>query len=62
MPDASRFGRLKIAPDGRVRLEREMFPQWIERGLIVWKTPGAFIDIGTPESYAEVERYLDIHG
>src|ERR1700677_3502472 len=48
-------------PEGRpVSLEREMFPQWIEKGMMAWQTRSAFIDIGTPESYAQVERYLQV--
>ncbi|MCE0497229.1 MAG: nucleotidyltransferase family protein [Methylacidiphilales bacterium] len=46
-------------PAGRfVSLEKEMFPQWTSRGLMAWETDAGFIDIGTPESYAQIERYL----
>jgi D-glycero-alpha-D-manno-heptose 1-phosphate guanylyltransferase len=46
-------------PAGRpVSLEREMFPSWIGQGMMAWKTNSAFIDIGTPESYAQIDRYL----
>jgi D-glycero-alpha-D-manno-heptose 1-phosphate guanylyltransferase len=94
VPDTSRYGRLELAPDGRilvfaekkesassgpinagiylfatnlvesipegrvVSLEREMFPQWMQQGLMAWRTDSAFIDIGTPESYSQVENYL----
>jgi len=95
LPDASRYGRLELAPDDRVlafteknaatgagsinagiyildqalietvptgrpvSLETEMFPSWLSQGLMAWKTSAPFIDIGTPESYARVESYLD---
>jgi len=36
-----------------------MFPSWLSQGLMAWKTSAPFIDIGTPESYARVESYLD---
>ena len=49
----------EIPPDRAVSLEREMFPRWIPRGVMAWRTRAAFIDIGTPESYAEVERHLE---
>lgn len=46
-------------PAGRsVSLERDMFPSWISQGFMAWQTRSAFIDIGTPESYAQVEPYL----
>ena len=95
VPDASRYGRLELATDGRVSafkeknassgagpinaglyiferalaesipgdravsLEKEMFPAWLAQGLMAWETAAAFIDIGTPESYAQVESYLE---
>ena len=95
VPDASRYGGLELASDGRVSsfkeksvssgagpinagiyifesslaesipngravsLEKEMFPAWLPLGLMAWKTAAPFIDIGTPESYAQVESYLE---
>jgi len=86
--DTSRYGSVKLAPDGRilaltekaeaqgagfinggiylienslgkeipegrpVSLEREMFPSWLEKGFMAWRTTAPFIDIGVPESYA----------
>lgn len=50
---------LELIPGDRpVSLETEVFPGWIGRGLFGYKCPGRFIDIGTPESYAEAERIL----
>lgn len=50
-------------PTGRpVSLESEMFPSWLPHGLMAWETSAPFIDIGTPESYARVESYLDARG
>ncbi len=46
-------------PAGRaVSLEREIFPAWIGDGLFGYRSPGRFIDIGTPESYQEAERFF----
>jgi NDP-sugar pyrophosphorylase family protein len=46
-------------PTGRpVSLEREVFPAWIGRGLCGHRGPGPFLDIGTPESYREAERFF----
>jgi len=50
-------------PSGRpVSLEREVFPQWIGQGLYAYKTTGRFIDIGTPEAYAEAEKFFLYEG
>jgi NDP-sugar pyrophosphorylase family protein len=50
---------LDSIPTGRaISLEREVFPQWMGRGLFGQIVPGPFLDIGTPESYARAERFL----
>jgi len=40
-------------------LEREVFPAWVGRGLNAFRSPGWFIDIGTPESYVEAGRLFE---
>ncbi len=47
-----------IPPDRAVSLEREVLPAWIGKGLRGFCAAGAFLDIGTPESYAEAERFF----
>jgi NDP-sugar pyrophosphorylase family protein len=48
---------LEALPEGRpLSLEREVFPSWVGRGLTAYRSPGWFIDIGTPESYARAEQ------
>jgi NDP-sugar pyrophosphorylase family protein len=42
-----------------VSLERDIFPAQIGRGLYGYQNAGEFLDIGTPESYAEAERFFD---
>jgi histidinol-phosphate phosphatase family protein len=51
---------LRSIPRGRaVSIERETFPAWIGRGLFGCRAGTTrFIDIGTPESYAQAESYL----
>jgi len=50
---------LMTIPRGRpVSIEREMFPEWIVRGLFGFRSRGRFIDIGTPDSYAEAEHFF----
>jgi NDP-sugar pyrophosphorylase family protein len=50
---------LESIPEGRaISLEREVFPAWIGRGLHACRCGGRFLDIGTPESYAEAERFF----
>ena len=46
-------------PSGRiVSIERDIFPQWIGRGLYACAAAGPFIDIGTPESYSLAETFF----
>lgn len=43
--------RLSSIPKGRpVSLEREIFPTWVEQGMLGWNGCQRFIDIGTPQS------------
>jgi NDP-sugar pyrophosphorylase family protein len=39
-------------------LERDAIPRWIARGLFAHRCPGPFVDIGTPQSYAQAEHVL----
>lgn len=41
-----------------VSLEREIFPAWIGQGFFGNRALGRFIDIGTPESYGDAERFF----
>jgi NDP-sugar pyrophosphorylase family protein len=46
-------------PTGRaVSIERDIFPQWIGKGLYGFRCRGRFIDIGTPESYRQAEQFF----
>jgi NDP-sugar pyrophosphorylase family protein len=47
-----------IEPDRETSLEREMFPRWIERGLGGYTTRAPFVDIGTPESFAQAGNLM----
>ncbi len=51
-------------PDGRpVSLEREVLPALAARGLVHgFLASGRLLDIGTPESYAEAERFFEPAG
>lgn len=52
-------GVLSGLPEGKpLSLEREVFPALVDRGLSAFTTRCRFLDIGTPESYAEAERFL----
>lgn len=52
-------GLLEAIPPGRtVSLEREVFPAWIGKGLYAYRSQGPFLDIGTPESYAEAAQFF----
>ncbi len=41
-----------------ISLERDIFPSWMSGGLYGYKTPGQFLDIGTPESYRLAEKFF----
>ena len=50
---------LASIPAGRaVSIERETFPDWVGRGLCVFRTGGRFLDIGTPAMYANAQRFF----
>ena len=50
---------LENIPMGRaVSIERETFPSWVGRGLYAFPTSGKFLDIGTPESYAQGQGFF----
>ena len=44
--------------DSPISLERELLPQFLEKGVYGFATKGKFIDIGTPESYEVSHDYL----
>lgn len=47
------------APPGPSSLERDWFPQWAARGILAGsEAPGAFLDIGTPESFAAAGEFF----
>ncbi len=50
---------LEIAVGQVMSLERDVFPLWAGEGrLCGHRATGAFLDIGTPESYARAESFL----
>jgi len=52
---------LEEIDEGRaVSLERDLLPAWIPRGLVGHACQAPFLDIGTPESYAQAEAFM--HG
>jgi NDP-sugar pyrophosphorylase family protein len=42
-------------PEGRVSLERDVFPSVLDLGIYAVEQRGIFIDIGTPEDYARAQ-------
>lgn len=50
-----------IPRDRAVSIEREVFPEWIGRGLYGAKLGRSLLDIGTPESLAAAEAFLRKH-
>ena len=39
-------------------IERDIMPLWVAKGLLAYRCSGPFIDIGTPQSYAEAQDVL----
>ncbi len=52
----------KIPAYQSVSLEHEMFPAWIGHGLYGYQRHGRFIDIGTPETFAEAQEFFSCYG
>ncbi len=50
---------LELLPEGQpLSLERDAFPAWLPHGLGGYRSSGAFLDIGTPESLSSAEAFL----
>ena len=48
-----------IPVNREVSVEREMFPAWCKAGIVYGcRSGGGFLDIGTPESLAQAERFF----
>lgn len=47
-----------IPPATSVSLERDVFPYRLDDGLYGYRADAPFLDIGTPESYAEAAEFL----
>ncbi|MEI7990227.1 MAG: nucleotidyltransferase family protein [Chloroflexota bacterium] len=53
------YSMITSIPDGQViSLEKDIFPNWIQKGLSGYRSPGRLLDIGTPESYAQAELFF----
>jgi len=51
---------LATYPRGACSFECDIIPRLLSSGIGAYPTQGAFIDIGTPESYAEAARVLQL--
>jgi NDP-sugar pyrophosphorylase family protein len=50
---------LEEIPEGQVSLEKDVFPRLLDRGVFALEEHGMFIDIGTPEDYAQAQMIFD---
>lgn len=48
----------EILQEREISLEKDVFPNWIGKGFYGYKSNNNFIDIGTPESYAQAEQFF----
>ena len=53
----------EMAAGGAASMETDLFPAWLGGGreIFVLKESGAFLDIGTPESLADADRFVRQH-
>lgn len=49
-----------IPKDKKISLEKEVFPNWVSKDFFGYKGKN-FIDIGTPESYAQAELFFALY-
>ncbi|HAM74033.1 MAG TPA: galactokinase, partial [Verrucomicrobiales bacterium] len=50
---------IEAIPEGReVSLERDLLPGWLAGGIYGYPSSGRFIDIGTPESFAQAGEFF----
>ena len=50
---------MQLIPQGAGNsLEKDVFPDWVGRGLSGYMSLGRFIDIGTPEDFAAAESFF----
>jgi NDP-sugar pyrophosphorylase family protein len=48
-------------PGGVYSLERGVFPLWVREGMLAaYRSSGALLDIGTPESYGQAEAHFGL--
>ena len=47
---------LEHIPEGPTSLEKDIFPQILDRGVYALEQQGMFIDIGTPDDYARAQQ------
>jgi NDP-sugar pyrophosphorylase family protein len=52
----------ETVPGPAVSLERDLLPGWVTAGLGGYVSRGAFLDIGTPESFGEAEQFFSARG
>ncbi len=48
----------KIPEDKQLSIEKDIFSSWIGKGFYGYKNNNSFIDIGTPENYAQAEKFF----
>ncbi|MDQ7821494.1 MAG: nucleotidyltransferase family protein [Candidatus Eremiobacteraeota bacterium] len=53
-------GTVAGIPEGKpLSLERDLFPALAGRGLFGYRSPGPFLDIGTPETFREAQEFFN---
>lgn len=55
-----RFLLSKIPKKKFISLENEVFPTWVGNRFYAYKTSADFIDIGTPDSFVEAQKFFKL--
>jgi D-glycero-alpha-D-manno-heptose 1-phosphate guanylyltransferase len=50
---------LETLPTGVCSIEKDIFPQWVGKGLLGYCCHGKFLDIGTPSSYSASQHFFN---
>lgn len=48
----------EIPESKKISLEKDIFPSWIGKGFYGYRGNNNFLDIGTPENYAQAEQFF----
>ena len=51
---------LVTIPTGPSSIEKDIFPRWVDKGMLGYCCNGKFLDIGTPSSYSASKHFFNL--